>query len=130
MIMYPTKGGSHFYKIFKPIVYIFLFTLSILFIHDSCMNDYLKEKADALESEEIIGGIKEFRNKNRDTNIYEVLYPGDPNKSEKIKPREHKQMGPLVEVASLSKHGAPAYSESDRENSIEKDGSIIETGVR
>ncbi len=103
MFIYPTKSGEPFYILFRPIMYIFISTLIVMFIHDSCVYDDIKKKNDELESEEIVGGMESYRNskvvtgRKRDTNIYKILFPGEGDDID-VESRPHEQIGPQAAV--------------------------------
>ncbi len=83
MTIYPTQKNQPVGNILRPTFYMFFCTFMIVFLHDSYLLDdasktVLKEKTD-----EIVGGMKEFRN--RETNIYKALHGEDGY----IKPRVH-----------------------------------------
>ena len=88
--MYPSKSNRSFGKLIKPIIYMFIFTLIILFIHDSCIKDESKILQEDNSTSNIIGGIKLHNEKNNEKSIYEVVY--GKNKEE-IQRREHEQSG-------------------------------------
>ena len=129
MVLYPTKEKESFRKLFKPIIYIFLSILIILFIHDSCLLDNVKARQEELEVEKTIGGIKELHNREvKSTNIYDVLYPETGGSQEDIETRKHKQIGPLstVEVKSQEKNKEEINKEENNEK-MSDDGKIVDT---
>ena len=92
LILYPSKNKKLFSDSVKPIIYTFLFTLIIIFIHDS----FLKEDANInkrnMESDEVLENIKLYRDK--ESNIYKAIGGYDKDKSEdNINIRNHNKIG-------------------------------------
>lgn len=131
MIMYPTKKRESFRKLFKPIIYIFLSILIILFVHDSCILDNVDARKAEEEVEKTIGGIKELHNREiKSTNIYDVLYPEAEGNRDDIGIRKHKQIGPLsiVDIDNKEKGTKEEIGEKDDAGEKgDKDGKVVDT---
>lgn len=128
MLLYPTRPRTPFYKILRPLLYMFIFTLIVMFMHDSVLLDEIKLRTEELESKEVAGGLQTFNQKNRSANIYEVLYPGDSEGGdEDIEPRPHKQIGPLASVESEENNNKEETEDEQKESSVK--GEIIDTKI-
>ena len=89
--MYPVDKHQSFNRHIRPCVYIFLFTMIILFIHDSFVQDSAKITQEDTSAEKAIGGIKLFGGRNNeDGGIYEAVYG---TSEEDVKMRKHETVG-------------------------------------
>lgn len=92
LILYPSKNKKSFSDSVKPIIYTFLFTLIIVFIHDSFLNEDANLNKRNMESDEVIENIKLYRDK--ESNIYKAIGGYDKDKSEdNINIRNHNKIG-------------------------------------
>ncbi len=92
LIIYPSKNKKTFTDCVRPIIYSFLCTLVILFIHDSFLNTDANSNKRDRESDEIIENMKLYRDK--ETNIYKAIGGYDKNtESDIINIRNHSNIG-------------------------------------
>ena len=90
LFLYPCENDRTFIKVMKPIIYIFISTLLIIFIHDSYLKDVSKKIQEDISSENIIGGIKLHQQKDKESNIYDVVYGKGEHE---VKTRSHESIG-------------------------------------
>ena len=94
LIIYPSKNKKTFTDCVRPIIYSFLCTLVVLFIHDSFLNTDANSNKRDRESDEIIENMKLYRDK--ETNIYKAIGGYDKDKdidSDTINIRNHSNIG-------------------------------------
>jgi len=125
IFLYPFEKNKSFSRAMKPIIYTFLSTIIIMFIHDSCIKDASKILVDDVSANNIIGGIKMHGEKNAEPSIYEMVY-GEGE--EQVKTRHHKNIGnnAYVESTNNTNLDEKSHMEDSNENKHqENDDKII-----
>lgn len=128
IVLYPKGKNIPIGSYIKPVLYTFLSTLLLLFIHDSCLQDENKMSRENESAENVIGGIKMFRGKESSTGgVYEAVYGKEDNSellSDDVKTRTHESVGHNSYVSSAEnnrfqkvepqKQKSPHSDQSDR----------------
>lgn len=71
--VYPAKKSASLSKLFKLIIYIFITSLILLFLHDNALHETWKSEHDDEKQRQAIGGMNDFIN-----NGGKPIIPGQP----------------------------------------------------
>lgn len=72
LIVISIRGKSNLEIPVKPFIYAFLAIYTTMFLHDARLLSVAKKSVNDEITDEIVGGMKDFRN--RETNIYKALH--------------------------------------------------------
>ena len=98
IILYPKGKNISTSNYIKPVMYTFLTTLLLLFIHDSSIHDSIKLTRENESAENVIDGITMFRGKeSKSGGVYEAVYGKDDQAqgtpTVDVKTRLHESIG-------------------------------------
>lgn len=137
VILYPKRKNASSSSYIKPVMYIFLSTLLLLFIHDSCVQDSNKLSREDKSAENVIEDITMFRGKDSPTGgVYEAVYGKTPDgENVDVKARSHQTIGGNSYVAvtpaemqrmeSINNNPLSNSSESRQSTNVSDDGKIV-----